>query len=63
MHAGLHIWQLTLDDLRLDSAKPKSICAARESDADVTEILEQHAKDMATSALKLPRLDSVYIYI
>ena len=26
VHAGLHIWQLTLDDLRLDSAKPKSTC-------------------------------------
>jgi len=57
VHAGMHIWQLTLDDLRLDSAKPKALAVHRDSDSDVVAILRQHARDMDISALKLPKLD------
>jgi hypothetical protein len=52
----MHVWQLTLDDLHLDSAKPKSIAVGRASDEALVEILKQHAKDMAITAQKLPRL-------
>lgn len=59
VHAGMHVWQLTLDDLHLDSAKPKSIAVGRESDAGVVAILRQHAKDMAITAQQLPRRGDV----